>query len=62
MALANIIARVYRIFKEIESASEGSLGSGKSADFRVCYTFAQLQRCLLNDLEQYELYIAKMNS
>ena len=62
VALANIIARVYRIFKEIESASEGSLGSGKSADFRVCYTFAQLQRCLLNDLEQYELYIAKMNS
>lgn len=51
VALADIIARIYKVFKEIEDASEGnSPGSGKNSDFRVCYTFAQLQKLLLNDI------------
>jgi hypothetical protein len=41
VGLANIIAKVYKIFKEIEEASEGgSNGFGRTTDFRVCYTFA----------------------
>ncbi|TNV87499.1 hypothetical protein FGO68_gene6494 [Halteria grandinella] len=62
VGLAEVIARVYKVFKEIEDASDGSVGSNRQSDFRVCYTFAQLQRLLLNDITQYDLYIAKMNS
>jgi hypothetical protein len=60
--LSNIIAQIYDVFKDIESASESGSGTGRSTDFKVIYTFALLQRSLLNDLVQYELYTQKMNS
>jgi hypothetical protein len=51
LGVANIIAKTYKLFKEIEDASEsGGGGMGKTTDFRICYTFAQLQKLLLNDI------------
>lgn len=62
--MANTIASVYKIFKDIEDVvSDGKSGSKSgSNDFRVCFTFALMQKYLLNDIMQHDLYIAKMNS
>jgi hypothetical protein len=30
-------------------------------DMRACYIYAMIQKYLLNDMDQYETYLAKMN-
>lgn len=62
--MADTIAEVYSIFKKIEDVSnEGKIGVNNGQnDSRICFTFALMQKYLLNDITQHDLYIAKMNS
>lgn len=46
---------MYQIFEEIEQES-------KREDYRIYFTFAQIQKFLLNDLIAHDLYLNKMNS
>lgn len=50
--MADTIAEVYNIFKKLEDVSnEGKLGGNNAQnDSRICFTFALMQKYLLNDI------------
>lgn len=63
LAVAETIESIQKIYKNLDlQYSNNTAGTSRVQDFRVCYTYALLQKFILSDLQQHDMYIAKLNS